>query len=122
MEPNSGRVIRASEAPSFEHTPGGYVRFFSGDQHEFGSLTVATSSNPSGGGVPEHRHPCTELFVVVEGPGVYTLDGVDMIADAGDVVFVPANTSHSFRAAGEDPLRHVAVFPNSHLDTELRGT
>ena len=68
MEPNSGRVIRASEAPAFEHTPGGYVRFFSGDQHEFGSLTVATSSNLQAGARRSTVIPAPNSSLLLKAP------------------------------------------------------
>ena len=112
-------LIRASDVQSFEHTPGGSVRFVHGDEHGLGSVTVAISNNPPGGGAPEHRHPCGEVFVVYEGRGVYSVGGVDVVAEAGDVVVVPPHTWHSFRADDDAPLRHVAAFDSAHVDTEL---
>ena len=120
MQPTSGRVIRELEVRSFEHTPGGRLRFFHGDEHEFGPISVATSTSPLGGGAPEHRHPCAELFVVVEGQGTYRIDDVEVIAEPGDVVVVPPQAWHSFRATGEVPLRHVGAFPASHVEIEQR--
>ena len=113
-------LIKASDVPSFEHTPGGSVRFFPGDEHDLGMVSVAMSSNPPGGGAREHRHPCREVFVVYEGRGVYTIGGTDVIAEAGDIVVVPPNTWHRFRADGDAPLRHVAAFDSAHVDIELK--
>jgi mannose-6-phosphate isomerase-like protein (cupin superfamily) len=59
------------------------------------------------------------LFVVVEGRGRYRIGDVEVVAEPGDVVFVPAETWHSFHSTGEVPLRHVGVFPSSHVETEL---
>ena len=112
-------LIKASEVPFFEHTPGGSVRFVHGDEHDLGAVTVAISNNPPGGGALEPRHPCGEVFVVYEGRGVYCIGGVDVIAEAGDLVVVPPNTWHSFRADGDAPLRHVAAFDSAHVETEL---
>lgn len=58
------------------------------------------------------------MFVVVEGRGVYTLGDVEVSADAGDMVFVPANTWHSFRTADDSILRHIAVFDSTEIRTE----
>ena len=52
---------------SFEHTPGGTVQFAHGDDHGLGTMTVAISNSPPGGGATEHRHPCGEVFVVYWG-------------------------------------------------------
>jgi quercetin dioxygenase-like cupin family protein len=52
---------------------------------------------------------------------VYTIGGVDVIAEAGDMVVVPPNTWHRFRADGDVPLRHVAAFDSAHVDTELKS-
>jgi quercetin dioxygenase-like cupin family protein len=112
-------LIKGSDVPSYEHTPGGSVRFFHGNEHDLGAVSVAISDNPPGGGAPEHRHPCREVFVVYEGRGVYSIGDVDVVAEAGDIVLVPPNTWHSFRADGDAPLRHVAAYDGAHVEMEL---
>jgi mannose-6-phosphate isomerase-like protein (cupin superfamily) len=119
MTSTLGRVARTTEVASFEHAPGGRVQFFHGDEHGFGPVTVAISSTPPEAGTPEHRYPCSELFVVVDGQGTYRVGDVEVVAEPGDVVFVPADTWHSFRSTGEVPLRPVGVFPSDHVGTEL---
>ena len=116
------RLIKAADVPSHEHTPGGAVRFFHGDEHGLGAMSVAMSSNPPGGGGRKHRHPCGEVFVVYEGRGVYTVGDNDVVAEPGDVVVVPPNTWHSFRADGDATLRHVAAFDSAHVVTEMQAT
>ena len=111
--------IKASDVRAFEHTPGGSVRFVHGYDHGVRTVTLAISHNPPGGDAPEHRHPWGEVFVVSEGRGVYSVDGVDIVAAAGDVVVVPPHTLHSFRADGDTPLRHVAAFDSGRVDTEV---
>jgi quercetin dioxygenase-like cupin family protein len=120
MEPREP-LIKASDVTSFEHTPGGSVRFLHGNEHGVGAVSVALSDNPPGGGAPEHRHPCGEVFVVYEGRGVYCIGGVEVVAEAGDIVVVPPNTWHSFRADGDLPLRHVAAFDTAQVETELHS-
>ena len=66
--------------------------------------------------------PHAEVFVVHEGRGVYTVDGVDAIAEPGDVVVLPANAWHYFRGDGEVPLRHVAVLDSAHPGLERKTT
>jgi mannose-6-phosphate isomerase-like protein (cupin superfamily) len=117
-------VVRNSDVPAIEPTPGRRVQFFHGDEHGFGPVTVALSTGmpgtPGGGGrALEHRHQCGELFVVVDGQGTYSVGDGEMIANPGDIFCVPAQTWHSFRSTGEVPLRHVGVFPSGHVESEL---
>jgi mannose-6-phosphate isomerase-like protein (cupin superfamily) len=107
-------LIKASDIPLSENRyPGAISRVVRGDQHGL-DVIIAVSSYPHGVGPPEHRHRCAEVFVVYEGRGVYTVDGVDVIAEPGDVVVAPANAWHSFRGDGEVPLRHVTVIEHAH--------
>jgi mannose-6-phosphate isomerase-like protein (cupin superfamily) len=116
-------LIKSSEMQTFEHTPGGSVRFAYGDEHGLGAMSVAISDNPPGAGEGfVHRHSCGEAFVVYEGRGVYTVGESVVVAEAGDVVFIPPNTWHSFRPDGDSRLRHVGVFDCAHVDSELKST
>jgi mannose-6-phosphate isomerase-like protein (cupin superfamily) len=69
MTATSGRVVRNSDVVLFANT-GRRVQLFYGDEHGFGLVTIAVSSG-TGGGVTQHRHQCSELFVVVDGQGTY---------------------------------------------------
>jgi quercetin dioxygenase-like cupin family protein len=115
-------LIKAVDIPTFEHTPGGLIRFLHGDEHGFGGISFIVSDNPPGGGAREHRHPHREVFVLYEGRGEYTVGGNTVIAEAGDIVVIPANTWHSFRNDGGGPLRHVALHDSGHIDTEVPPT
>ena len=102
-------LIKASDMQTFEGIPGASSRFVRLDERGL-PVVVSTSSYAPGAGPNEHRHPERQVFIVYEGQGVYTVDGVDVIAEAGDVVVVPPNALHYFRADGDAPLRHVTVF------------
>jgi mannose-6-phosphate isomerase-like protein (cupin superfamily) len=122
MVEQSHPLIKASDMrPSVNRYPGASTRVVRGDEHDV-DLIIGIGSYRDGVGPPEHRHRCGEVFVVYEGRGVYTVDGVDVIAEPGDVVVVPANAWHYFRGDGEIPLRHVAVFDSAHADLEMKPT
>ena len=108
-------LIKASDMQAFDGVPGASTRFVPLDERSLG-VTIGLSTYSPGGGPNEHRHPERQVFVVYEGRGVYTVDGVDVIAEAGDVV-VPPNTPHHFRTDGDAPLRHVGIIetPSSLL-------
>lgn len=42
----------------------------------------------------EHRHPYTEVRVVVEGELLFNVGGTQLLLRAGDRIEVPANTKH----------------------------
>jgi mannose-6-phosphate isomerase-like protein (cupin superfamily) len=87
-------------------------------------MSVAMSDNPPGDSHQEltHRHSCGEAFVVYEGRGIYTVGETVVVAEAGDVVYVPPNTWHSFRPDGDTRLRHIGVFDSPHVDFEVQST
>jgi quercetin dioxygenase-like cupin family protein len=53
----------------------------------------------AGRGPSAHVHPYAETFVVLEGAAVFTVDGRPLRAHAGQVLAVPAHTTHGFIAA-----------------------
>jgi gentisate 1,2-dioxygenase len=81
--------------------------------------TASTSSSGSAAtnlvsGLQSIATTVLRCSLCVKDEGVYTVNGVDVIAEAGDVVVIPANAWHCFRGDGEVPLRHVAIFEHAH--------
>ena len=101
-------LIKAPDMRSFEEVPGASSRFAALDERGL-PIVVSLSTYAPGSGPNEHRHPERQVFIVYAGRGVYTVDGVDVVAEAGDVVVVPPNALHRFRAAGDVPLQHVGL-------------
>lgn len=66
-----------------------------------------------GGNTPRHSHDYEHEVFVVSGTGTVFLDGVDQNVRAGDVIYVPADEEHQFRATGPDPLRFLCMVPMS---------
>jgi quercetin dioxygenase-like cupin family protein len=111
-------LIKASDMQAFEEVPGASSRFVRMDERGL-PIVVSLSTYGPGSGPNEHRHPERQVFIVYEGRGVYTVEGVEVIADAGDVVVVPPNAMHGFRAEGDVPLRHVGLI---ETPSELKPT
>jgi quercetin dioxygenase-like cupin family protein len=104
-----GPLIKASDMETFDEVPGAELRYARLDQHGL-PMTVSVTSYPPGTVTGEHRHPSCQAFIVFEGRGIYTVDGVDVIVEAGDMVVVPSNALHGFRVDGDVPLRHVGIY------------
>lgn len=61
---------------------------------------------------PPHKHDDTEqVFYVLEGKGTLTIgaSGEKYPVKGGDLVRVPPSTLHHIEAAGNEPLRYLAV-------------
>lgn len=65
-----------------------------------------------GEGPDQHLHPYPEVFVVQDGTARFTVDGEDIVVDAGNVVVVPHQTPHGFKNPGDETLRVVSVHPS----------
>ena len=64
-----------------------------------------------GGNTPRHSHDYEHEVFIVSGRGTIFLEGKDHPLRAGDVVYVPADELHQFRAAADEPLRVLCLVP-----------
>jgi quercetin dioxygenase-like cupin family protein len=64
-----------------------------------------------GGHSPRHQHDYEHEVFIVSGAGTVLLEGAERPLRAGDVVYVPANHEHQFRAAGAEGLRFLCLVP-----------
>lgn len=53
--------------------------------------------------VMEHRHPLTEVRIVVEGEMIFQVAGNQFVLRPGDRLEIPANTKHSHGCFGTEP-------------------
>jgi quercetin dioxygenase-like cupin family protein len=89
---------------------------FQGSSHQFvgadhGNVNVSVfllSALP-GRGPAAHRHPYDEVQFVREGRGLWTVNGEEFEAGAGDILVIKAGEIHSFRCIGEEPLVQLDV-------------
>jgi quercetin dioxygenase-like cupin family protein len=101
-------LIKAADMQAIEPVPGASTRYVRLDDRAI-PIAAAWTTYPPGTGAQEHRHSHWQVFVVQEGRGVYILDGVEVVAEPGDVVAVPPNALHGFRVDGDAPLRHLGI-------------
>lgn len=64
----------------------------------------------AGGHTPQHSHDYEHEVFVVAGSGDVLLGGKRQRIRSGDVIYVPADHEHQFRA-GEDGLRFLCLVP-----------
>ena len=71
-----------------------------------------------GGGPRLHRHPYAETFIIREGRGLFTVDGREIEAVAGQIVIVPADVPHKFTNLGPGRLETLDIHESGHFNTE----
>ena len=65
----------------------------------------------AGGYTPRHSHDYEHEVFVVSGCGTILLEGKERPIRSGDVIYVPANEEHQFRAGDPDGLRFLCLVP-----------
>ncbi len=95
----------------------GWQTLITGDLTPSEALTAGIAIFEPGGFLALHRHEPAEIYFVLEGTGIVTLDGVDHLVKPGDCVYVPPMAEHGVRNLDIGMLRFFYVFPtNSFAD------
>jgi quercetin dioxygenase-like cupin family protein len=96
---------------------------FSGDLTETEALTCGVAELQRDGWLGLHRHSPAEIYYILEGSGIVTLDGVEHAVAAGSAVFIPGDAEHGIRNTGPGLLRFLYAFPvDAFGDVEYRFT
>ncbi len=82
---------------------------FEGTDHGDVGISVFLLSAAPGKGPGPHRHPYDEVQFIREGRGLYTVDGQEFEAGAGDILVIKAGEIHAFHCIGDSPLVQVDV-------------
>jgi quercetin dioxygenase-like cupin family protein len=80
------------------------------------ALTLGVARLPSGGELPAHRHAPPEVYFVLDGAGIVTIDGSSSALSPGVSVFIPGEAIHSVRATGATDLRIAYVLAADGFD------
>ena len=66
------------------------------------SLTAGLATCKPGTFLAHHRHAQAEIYFIVEGEGIVTIDGEEKKVSKGDLVYIPGNAEHGVRSTGEE--------------------
>ena len=78
---------------------------FSSEETATTRLTAGVAELPTEGRLNVHRHPPAEVYHVLQGRGIVTLDGAEHPVLPGSAVYIPGNAWHGIRNTGPSPLR-----------------
>lgn len=82
-----------------------------------GISIILESTSQAGVGPRLHRHPYAETFLIRRGSATFTIGAEQVEAHAGQVLVVPAKTSHTFRT-GPAGYEAVHIHASSRFVTE----
>lgn len=86
-------------------------------------FTAGVTELEVGGWLGHHRHEPSEIYYVLSGEGVLSVDGQEHPVRAGTAAFIPSNSEHAIRNATNDRLRFFYVFAvDSFEQIEYRFT
>lgn len=113
------QIISESDI-AVENAPwGDFLAYYTDDTHALKPVLVGVARIDAGQQIhPPHRHADEEYLMVTKGQGIWTLNGVDSPAVAGDILFARAWDYHGVRAANNSPLEFV-VFKYSGRGVEM---
>lgn len=93
-----------------------WVTLFSSDITPTSGLTAGIATLPPGGGsLTPHRHAPAEIYLILEGTGILTIDGQNSVVEAGSAVFIPGHAAHCLRNDADRDLRLFYVFPRDRF-------
>ena len=84
--------------------------------------SLAEATLPPGGETEAHCHSqAEEIYYILRGRGLMTLEGEGREVGPGDAILIPPGTQHSIRNIGQESLVFLCCCspPYSHEDTAL---
>jgi mannose-6-phosphate isomerase-like protein (cupin superfamily) len=104
------RVVRLNETPENKAGWGEMRPYFTGQTQGTTSVLAATGTVLPGKSIHgSHRHVEEEYLLITEGSGTWNLDGKEMPAKAGDLLYVEPWVYHGFRNTGDKPLSFLVI-------------
>jgi quercetin dioxygenase-like cupin family protein len=117
MKQTQGVVVQETACPveGWDDTVRGTILWrtlLSGDRTPTAQMTLGVTDVGPGQPSPFnlHRHAQAEIYYVLSGEGVVSIDGAEHALRAGSSVFIPGNVWHGARNTGAGVLRLLYVF------------
>jgi len=108
------RAMNAAAAAVVENSRGATIQVLLGPEDGVPNFVTRRFTLEPGGRIPAHRHDSIEHEqVVLEGEMVLGLDDREVVARAGDCVFIPAGVAHWYENRGSAPVRFLCIVPRT---------
>jgi quercetin dioxygenase-like cupin family protein len=86
-----------------------------------GAWSMTRVVAPRGVGAPPHDHDFDESYYVLSGSLSLTVDGREVVLDAGDFVHIPGGTVHGFKATADAPTQFLILQSPGDADDFFRA-
>ncbi len=116
-----GVITRAEERPreGWDDPVRGRVAWytlFSSDITPTDSMAAGIAEiAPGAGALRLHAHAEAEIYYIIAGTGILSLDGRETVVEAGAAVFIPGNAEHGLRNESGSTLKLFYVFPTGRF-------
>lgn len=108
--PLASALVRVEDAVPTRGEWGEWRRYFRGETHGTKDMVVlVVTLKPGQAPHPPHRHAEEEFMILAEGTGTWHLDGKELPARKGDVVYAAPWTRHGLENTGDAPLTYYMV-------------
>lgn len=109
--PHIRNIDEVEHAPvQMEGVRGAQMALMVGREHGAPNFALRHFRVEGGGHTPRHSHDYEHEVFIEGGGGTVLLEGAERPVRRGDVVYVPANEEHQFRA-GPDGLSFLCLVP-----------
>ena len=88
-----------------------WFTLFSSDITPTHSLGAGVAEIEQGGSLELHRHDEPEVYYILEGTGIMSINGVETAVSPGSAVYIPGNAEHGIRNEKPPLLRLFYTFP-----------
>jgi quercetin dioxygenase-like cupin family protein len=112
-------VVRRHEGEALK-VMGAGVRFVCPAEKTGKSWSMMEVTVPRHAGPTSHHHPWDEAYYIVEGEVRFGMDGREVLAKAGDFLYAPGGTVHSFQGASDNPARVLIFDAPAHAESFFR--
>jgi len=105
-------VIRLADTTTVPFGPDSFYQLLVGDDHGNTPVRVGIQTAQPGYAAGLHSHPYLEVIHVLEGAAEAWVEGQEdrpVRLEAGDTIALPPDVPHSFRVAGDRPLRIMGI-------------
>ena len=112
IEPTFVTVAQGQE-DGWDDPVHGRVRWrtlLSGDVTPTENITLGIATLDPGDRLNLHRHAPPEVYVILDGEAVVTIDGVERAAGPDTAVFIPGDAEHGIRNPGPARVRFLYAF------------
>ena len=93
-----------------------WTRLFSQGETPTDAMTAGVAELSDGGFLAPHRHPQAEIYYMLQGQGIVTVDGVAHTVSAGTALFIPGGSEHAIRNEASELLRFFYVFAVDRIE------